>query len=233
MANIETIIQHNSLVKRLIAEGNLSEEYLKKIYRRLCKITHPDLKKQDSVEFIRLKAEYEEAKEHVGELKTYLIEKENTNVLGDGDIRRMFYASLKHYLAAGLDSMRIRIKPEIKKRNELILREVLYWAKLYKPSFIPVFLEYNRAYLRRFSEWQKRESLSKARRLFLFGFRESIRYEDTHSPRALYAARSYFSDCQSVLEILTPSAHGRAVAGFALWFSGELESLATAGLREE
>jgi hypothetical protein len=228
MANIEKIIQSNSIVKRLIVEGDLSPENLKRVYRRLCKITHPDLQKQDSIEFIQLKDEYEEAKEIFEDLKAYLIQKGNTSLLEEDDVRRMFYAGLRHYMAAGLYSLRMRIRPEMKKRNELILREVLYWAKLYKPTFIKVFLEYNKAYLKRYVDWQRRDNLAKAQKVFLFGFRDILSYEENRSPRALKASRSYFLDCVSILESTPPTPAGLAVHQFAMWFLDELDSLVLA-----
>ncbi|MBN2351521.1 MAG: hypothetical protein JXD23_03055 [Spirochaetales bacterium] len=226
MATLETILLGNSIVKRLVADGDISMERLKKIYRTYCKMTHPDLMKKDGREFIRLTAEYEEALAHWDELSARLVGDGLSTALGESDIRRMFYASLRHYLAAGLYSPRIRIKPEVKKRNELVLREVVYWANMYRPDFIAPFLGYNKTYLRRYLEWRKRDHLAKARKLFLEGFRNTLDYEAGRSPRALRSARSYFSDCQSVLGLIAPSAAVTALSVLCAWFSNEIDSLA-------
>jgi len=225
MAILDTILLGNSIVKRLVADGDITRERLKKIYRTYCKMTHPDLMKKDGGEFIRLTAEYEEALAHWDELSVRLVGDGLSTVLGESDIRRMFYASLRHYLAAGLYSPRMRIRPEAKKRNELILREVVYWADLYRPAFIPPFLEYNKTYLRRYLEWRKRDHLAKARKLFLEGFRNTLDYEAGRSPRVLRSARSYFSDCGSVLGLIAPSAAVSALTGLSAWFAGELDAL--------
>jgi hypothetical protein len=232
MATLETILLTNSIVKRLIAGGDISRQQLKKIYRTYCKMTHPDLLKRDGGEFIRLQEEYEEALAHWDELSARLLRGdgttlgvEGTTLLGEADVRRMFYAALRHYLAAGLYSLRMRIKPEIRKRNGLILREVVYWAKLYQPSFIAPFLEYNKTYLRRYLEWRKRDALGRAQRLFLEGFRSILNFEAGRSPRALRSARSYFSDCRSVLAVSEPSAAGIALGRLTAWFAEELDSL--------
>ncbi|HEQ71884.1 MAG TPA: hypothetical protein ENN69_05295 [Spirochaetia bacterium] len=226
MAAIEKIVRKNSLVKRLIAEGDLSEEHLKKIYRRLCKITHPDLIKEDSAEFIRLREEYEEARENFRELKLYLTNREEASVLGEDDIRRLFYESLRHYLAAGLHSVRMRIKTDIKTRNELILREVSSWANLYKPSFVLPFLEYNKAYLRRFEEWQKQKYPPNAQYLFRYGLYNIIDFAMSGSPQALRAARSFFSDSLAEAEKLPRSPATDPLRKLDRWFLEELEELA-------
>jgi hypothetical protein len=226
MAALESILLTNSILKRLMASGNISREELKKIYRTYCKMTHPDSGKEDSREFIRLQAEYEEAVSHWDELSARLAGAGQGRALKPEDLRRMFYAALRHYLAAGLYSPRMRIRPEVKKRNELILREVVYWARLYQPTFIPPFLEYNKIYLKRYLEWQKRDFMRKAQRLFLEGFHNMVDYESARSPRALRSARSYFSDCLSVLGLIAPTPAGEALNRMTAWFSGELETLA-------
>lgn len=226
MIAIGTLIQKNSIVKRLIAEGDISLVQLKRIYRRLCKMTHPDLKKEDGAGFIRLKEEYEEALAHIDALKMHLSGYAEGSGLGEADIRRMFYDALRHYLAAGLSSARMRIKTDVKARNELILREVVYWANLYKPSFIPVFLDYNKTYLRRFTEWDRRDNLGQAQKLLVRALYNTTDYESSKSPQALRAVRSYLSDCFEYLEILAPSVAVKALRAIAAWFSGEIEALA-------
>ncbi|RPJ09289.1 MAG: hypothetical protein EHM28_02000 [Spirochaetaceae bacterium] len=235
MADIETLIRKNSIVKRLIAEGNLSQEYLKKIFRNLCKITHPDLDKKPGEEagreeagaaFIRLKDEYEEAKSNLERLQSYLLGNgRGGDVLGARDIERMFYDSLRHYLAAGLYSVRMRIRPELKKRNELILREIVYWAKLHDPVFIGVFLIYNKTYLRRFSEWQRRDNLIKAQKLFQRGFSTTVEYAGNKSPHTLRTARLCFSDATSLAGSLKTHPLARSILECIIWFQAELDRL--------
>jgi hypothetical protein len=226
MAALESILLTNSILKRLVASGNISREELKKIYRTYCKMTHPDIKNQDGREFIRLRAEYEEALSNWDELSARLTVAGQGRALNPEDLRRMFYSALRHYLAAGLYSPRMRIRPEVKKRNELVLREIVYWARLYQPTFIPPFLEYNKIYLKRYLEWQKRDFLRKAQRLFLEGFHNLLDFEIGRSPRALRSARSYFSDCLSILRLIAPTPAGEALRQMTAWFSGELETLA-------
>lgn len=233
MITVGTLIQKNSIVKRLIVEGDISAVQLKKIYRRLCKMTHPDLQKEDGAEFILLKEEYEEALANLDALKSHLGTNADSSVLSPVDIRRMFYDALRHYLAAGLSSVRMRIKTDVKARNELILREVVSWANLYKPSFIPVFLEYNKAYLRRFADWQRRDNLLKAQKLFLSGVYNITDYQTNNSPQALRAGRSFFSDCFNYLDSLAPSIAVNALRGIAVWFSGEMEALAVLAKKQK
>jgi len=224
MTSLENLLTKNTLVQRLLLEGEISLVRLKKIYRRMCKLTHPDLQKRSSQDFIQLREEYEEAKAHLETLARHFAS--SPLKPGSPEIRRLFYEALRHYLAAGLSSARMRIRSEVKLRNQLILREVLNWAKLYKPSFIEPFVQYNRIYLRRFTDWQKQDDLKKAQRLLVYGMYNTIDYVLTASPQALRAVRSYLADCLGYLRFTSNSLAGQAILGLRAWFAAEIESLA-------
>lgn len=228
MLTVETIIRTNSIVQRLIGGGTITREQLKKIYRTLCKSTHPDLRHKDDREFIRLHAEYEQALEHWEDLHSRLTGANGDSTMTTADIRAHFYSALRHYLAAGLYSQRVRLRPDIKKRNGLVLREVLTWANAYNPAFVSVFLDYNKSHLRRYLEWNKRDNLARARKIFVMGFRNAVDYQYQRSPQALRTADSFFADCLSVLGTVTPSAASQAIGNMACWFREELAALGAA-----
>jgi len=228
MLTIDTIIRTNSIVQRLIGGGTITREQLKKIYRTLCKSTHPDIRHKDDREFIRLHAEYEQALEYWHDLHSRLTGARGVSTMTPADVRSHFYGALRHYLAAGLYSQRVRIRPDIKKRNELVLREVLTWANAYQPAFINVFLDFNKSHLRRYLEWNKRDNLARARKIFVMGFRNAVDYQYQRSPQALRTADSFFADCLSVLETVTPSAASQAIESIARWFREELAALGAA-----
>ncbi|MBN1524981.1 MAG: hypothetical protein JW904_10880 [Spirochaetales bacterium] len=227
MSDVQSLIQKNTMLKRLIAEGNLSPENLKKLYRHLSKLSHPDIKKEDSAEFIQLTDEYEEAMSNLERIKSYLMQRGPAgDVLDAEDIQRMFFSSLRHYLAAGMNSQRMRIRADVRKRNDLILREIVYWAKLYDPAFIPVFLNYNKTYLRRFTEWKKRDEIMRAKKLFYFGFHDTIKYEENRSRRALAAAQTNLKECLEILAMHSSNPFAKAMQDCAAWFLIRLDLLA-------
>jgi hypothetical protein len=225
MFTVDTIIRKNSIVQRLIGGGKITREQLKKIYRTLSKLTHPDLKHEDDRQFIRLHEEYEEALAHWDALRTRLAGEDGSTI----DIRTLFYGSLRHYLAAGLYSQRVRLRPDIKKRNEMVMREVLSWARLYNPAFMTVFLDFNKSHLRRYLEWSKRDALARARKIFIMGFRNAVDYQYSCNAQSLRTADSFFTDCLRLLETIAPSAASRALAGLARWFREELAVLGAVG----
>lgn len=224
MSSLENLLTKNTLVQHLLAEGEISLARLKKIYRRLCKLTHPDLQQGSSQDFIQLREEYEEAKANLESLAHHFTASHLKP--SSHEFRKLFYEALRHYLAAGLSSARMRIRSQVKLRNQLILREVLNWAKLYKPSFIEPFVQYNRIYLRRFTDWQRQDDLKKAQRLLLYAMYNTIDYVLTASPQALRAVRSYLADCLGYLRFSTKSMAGQAILALRAWFAAEIESLA-------
>ena len=228
MNTITKVLQNNTIVKRLIAEGELSQSHLKKVYRELCKHAHPDLKNRDSVEFIQIQEEYEQAKKHLCEIKKIFNKSEDSHpFLSVNDIRKQFYQSLYHYTAAGMHSVRVRIKPEIRKRNTTLLQQVLYWAKFYNPAFIDIFLKYNKAYFRRFHNWQKKDKFVKAQRLFLRGLRDCFDYERNGNIRTYRASQSFLEDAVSNLKLANQDSLSLSLLEYAEWMMQELKTLHT------
>lgn len=224
MINMDQVIS-NSIIKRMVAEKDMSEKSLKKIYRRLCKITHPDLKNVNSDEFVLLQNEYEEAKKYLNQLKVYFSSYGINPMLSREEIKKQFYLSLKHYTIAGLHCVRIRIKPEIRRRNALILKEVLFWAKLYNSEFIPIFLKYNRAYFRRFNQWKKRNLFMLAQRQFQRGLRFCFDYVTGGNTRTFHTTVSYLKDAIYNLQFADHDSITVSLLDFAQWLLNDVQTI--------
>ena len=160
----------NRLLAELLVSGEeLSETELKRVYRRLCKLTHPDLTGKDGREFTRVNEEYQEARKYISRLDKSFGPGRAKLPRGRLDPGLALFVSLLYYTTSGLHSTRVRLKPALKARNRLVIERVVRWAEIYDPEFIPVFIAYNKSWLIRFTDRETRIRLRRAKRLFLSG----------------------------------------------------------------
>jgi hypothetical protein len=214
----------NIFIRQMIAVGDISSEQLKKLYRKLVKETHPDANKmrRDGRAFQCIQAAYEEAAASLETVKEMYLS--SGKVIYDSEgLRRIFYDSLQHYTAAGLHSFKVRLKPELQARNKLIVKDVLFWSSFYDPLFTNIFLEYNKVYFRRFSEWKKEKAFIKARRFFLRGLQSCFDYEKRGTAAAFRTANSYINDTIFLLQLDSETPHSCAILDFADWLKKDLK----------
>lgn len=214
-------IHSNILLIELFSRQDINEQELKRIYRQFCKKTHPDRIGGTGDGFIRIQKEYKEALRYLNRLNRYV----NADISFNGKIdpRRALYSALLHYTAAGLHSMRMRLRPALRSRNISIVKKVIEWAEIYDPPFIRFFLEYNRMYVNSFTEWKSRKKFRHVKRLFRQGLHFFFDYQFRSKLNAGRISLSYFKDAESRLELLKPGAYRNAVLSFTRWFISELE----------
>ena len=230
------VAQTNSIIRKLISGGEISESELKRIYRNLCKETHPDLCGGEKDKFLKLQADYKEAITYIESLKQNYKDHENVSLfqfyykkeadnLNHENInpRLAFYDSLYRYTASGLHSARIRIKPELRERNISIISEVINWARFYDPVFIKLFIEYNKNHLRRFNEWLIEKKFVQAKNLFLKGLANFFTFQQQGLPGAQRTSQSYIEDAIYNLEQLNLTPPQQAVLNFCFWLKDELQ----------
>ncbi len=212
----------NPFIRRLIADGEVSEASLKRLFKRQVKAAHPDLTGGGSAEFIILKRDYEEALRILREHPVRSSEPA-------GDPRRSFYASLLRYTAAGLHSERVRVKPELRDRNESLIRQVFDAALAYSPDFVPIFSEYTAVSPRTFAEWQQGKKTRGVRRCLSFGLHWFFDYQQGGSERARRTAVSFLRDAQDAADRLPPEAGISSIGKLARWLLNELALPSLAG----
>jgi len=160
----------NRLISELLFTGSeLTESELKRVYRGLCKKTHPDLTGKDGSEFSKVHEEYQDAKRYISRLDRFFGPGKAKLPKGRLDPGQALFISLLHYTASGLHSTRVRLKPALKARNRHVIERVIRWAEIYDPSFIPVFIAYNKSWLIRFTDRETRIRLKRAKQLFIKG----------------------------------------------------------------
>lgn len=219
---------NNSVIIRLIREGrDISEVELKKVYRQLCKETHPDLTKSDGLEFQNLQQEYELARKCLKELRQAIKsrKKDSQIIITYEQIEKKFFESLKYYTISGLHSAKLRRKPELKVRNSAILKEVLYWANLYDPDFYNLFLEYNRVYFRVFKDVKKEQKFYLGRKLFLQGLRHFFDYYENRLQGTYNTTLRCFHDSFSILRFTSADHPTLVIMKFIQWLIAKLDML--------
>ena len=209
-------LRENRLIRELMKESEVSEDNLKKIYRNLCKKTHPDLTGKNSQEFKNLQKDYKEAIE-------YLLEFDRLSDEKTAKPRIYLYKALQSYLAYGLFSSRIRNKPALRQRNESLLREIINLSGLYSKEFMNIFIEYNRVHIKKLNEWDLEKKIRKAKNIFLSGLNCFLDYEGGGNIMAYRACKSYLGDCIYELQIIGNGQSQKMLLDFSNWILKEIE----------
>jgi len=172
-------------IEKLLTTGKFSEQDLKRIYKVLCKNTHPDLTGRDHEHFIRVREVYLAALTRFKNGRgTRLLGFDPYKVINDTgysgalDARACLYICLYRYNAHDLYSFKIRSNPALRERNTLILKSVLYWASGYDPEFITIFISLNTNVIRNIKSIQTIRQYSLARRLFIRGMDLFFQYQE-------------------------------------------------------
>jgi len=211
----------NQILKELITLNDFSEKTLKKIYRRLSKKFHPDLSNKSGDEFVKLQKDYEEAKEFIKNLKfdvSFVKDNDKENI----DPRAEFYDKLYYYTVSGLHSIKIRIKPKLKERNDKIIEQVLYWAEKYNPLFIPIFKEYNKIFFIPLNEMEVAKKIYRAQKLMIKGLYFFFDYQKNGLESYKNIAISYIEDSLYELKLLDYSDYQKSIVDFAEFILKEL-----------
>ena len=215
------------LVDKILSSRAFSERELDRIFKLLCKHTHPDLTGKDGSEFIRLGEAYKLAKRRLGgpapqvDFDPRRIIDES-GFAGELTPRGALFLSLYRWLASGLHSHRIRTSAVLKERNTLIIRTSLYWAERYDPLFADIFISFNRNLFTGMRASEELKVDRQAKRLLVSGLAWFLRFQDTGRPAAAQLAR----DRLAYARLLLGSERSRRAAGrdLCVWLLGELEN---------
>lgn len=222
----ESRLEDNRIIRYLRDENVFTEERVRHAYRMLSKQTHPDITGKDSSDFIRLREEYERVLEGIDSLARYFsVEVSASPAYDEKYCRLMFYLSLKRYMTVGLYSVKLRIRESVRQRNRIILEDVVKRAQDYDPSFIPLFLNYNRNLLRRFSLWYSSSGRrnKNGRNYFIKGINFFLDYELRGSREMLNITTSYLKDAVYELDDGDNDPVNTAMYGISCWLLRELK----------
>ncbi len=218
-----TKVKENRILKELVATRNFTEKEAKKIFRRYSKLIHPDITQVDTNEdFINLKKEFEEALVVIK--NPVLIE----NILKDEEdispenVRENLYRFLEVYITLGIYSQKIRIKKELKERNEKVIEKIISLGKLYDREFSILFEKFNDFYFQPFDEWYEERQLKGARKLFINGVRRLIDYQKTGNVINFRMANSYLRDAYYEYANRAQTDYHKNILKLIDWFLSEL-----------
>ncbi len=173
------------LIEKLLTTGKFSEHDLKRIYKVLCKSTHPDLTGKDHSRFLKVQEVYHDAliKFSAGipgqkpDFDPYKVISD-TGFSGKLSTRANLYICLYRYNTHDLYSFKIRAKPSLQERNSLIMKSILYWAALYDQRFIKIFIDLNTNVIRNIKTIKTIRQYSLARRLLIQGMDLFFQYQE-------------------------------------------------------
>ncbi|MDA3901094.1 MAG: hypothetical protein PF637_11325 [Spirochaetes bacterium] len=216
--------EDNRVILFLRDQNVFTEESVRRAYRLLSKQTHPDITGKGADDFIRLREEYEQALEGIESLAGYFTAVSRSQTVPDERYcRLMFYLSLKRYITVGLFSVKLRIRESVQRRNRIILEDVVKRAQQYDPSFVSVFLNYNRNHLRRFSIWYNSKHNKNGRIYFIKGISFFLEYQLRGGCELYNIAYSYLEDSLYELSDCEGNSVETAMHDFARWLFDELK----------
>jgi hypothetical protein len=187
----------NDVVEKLLTSGSFTREDFFRLYRLLCKNTHPDLTGKDGSEFIRLQQVYEQVTQsmHSAASFTFKPSFDPYRIIQESGYpkpehsRTALFISLQRYMGLGLHTHKIRSKALSKEPARQVIRTILYWANHYDNRFVKVFVDFNK---NKFEQIQINEKLKnglKGRRYFFNGLNWFLKYQETGRSSAAHIAR--------------------------------------------
>ncbi len=216
------------IVAKLLTTRSCTKEEFKRVYKLLCKNTHPDLTGKDGQDFIRLQELYTKVRKREADVQIQRLPSFNPYKIVEEsgypsvrDPRAALYISLYRYAASGMNAYKIRSKEVLRERNSLIIRTVLYWGSIYDPAFVPLFIDYNSKVFEhiRVSSTMKQEL--KGKRLFLQGLDWFCKYQDTGRTSSGTISRDKLRGSIYTFEVF--GSNHSPVIPFARWLIEELE----------
>ncbi|MBN1798465.1 MAG: hypothetical protein JW822_07800 [Spirochaetales bacterium] len=215
------------LIEKLLTTGKFSERELKRIYKILCKNTHPDLTGKDHASFIKVQDVYQDALTRFStdtpvnkaDFDPYKVIYD-TGFSGTLSPRACLYICLYRYNAHDLYSFKIRTKASLQERNMLIMRSVLYWAARYDQDFIKIFVDLNTNIFRDIKTIKTIRQYSMARRLFIQGMDLFFQYQEKGRPSSKKVAEEKLF--RSIQLLYAIDNQDNPMVPLAEWLIGEL-----------
>ncbi|MCX7023981.1 MAG: hypothetical protein NT080_05105 [Spirochaetes bacterium] len=211
-----------------------NELELSRIYRALSKRIHPDLAGGSGERFVSLNREYGTA---LAALKSgggasvrpspprddfdpYKVVRE-MGFPAVEDPRACIYLAINRYKNAGLYNRKVRSAPALRKRNAAILRTVLYWARIYDPAFVEIFLSWDRRRLEGLATTALHRAGSELRSRLDMAYSQFMEYQEFGRPMTAQLVRSNLDDALETIELYHLDRDGAKF--FAQWLLAELD----------
>lgn len=177
---------YRKIIDRIIKTGEYTDADLKKLYRMLSKQTHPDINGGSTEEFKKMCMVISEAQKR--------LEGSDSIAAGTGSFdpvrvfadagyngpyvaRPCLYKALHRYYHLDIHTYRIRANPKLLQRNELVVKTILYWGRLYDPDFCQIFTTYHQTNVFFSIASKQPGKYSQVKNLFYAGFMNFLYYQ--------------------------------------------------------
>ncbi len=200
----------NSLISRLTAEKNLTVKRLKQVYRELSKQTHPDLTNKKGDEFIRLRAEYEDA------LKILRNPDELSRI--SKQPARESPRTPREAVLQDLAMFAFKIFSDDAGRA---LDRMIAVSESYKPVLTEILTRYRDGYYRDFPKWRHIGRVYYAHNVFISAARQLFTYYASGKDRH----KAIFEGCLRDLEVKArglDNERGRILTELGAWLRVEM-----------
>jgi hypothetical protein len=199
----------NQLLDLLQAKGTPSVVRLKRLYRRLCKKTHPDLTRESQEKFVRLHQSYEEALQilsqgRLEEKKPGQVAQPTGAALRGAVLRNLYRFALKFN---GLET-------------EQVFSALLEQVKLYRMETYHDLVVYQSIFLRTFDRWHDDGKIYYTHNLWIACIRELAFYYSFGLSRYRTLLEGYLRDLEKRVVNLDEAKRGNLLR-LAGWLAEE------------
>lgn len=202
------------------------------MYKRLVKTTHPDVQGGEQTAFIQVQESFEQLRAEIRDRDNRAALTQSVDPFrvirdvgfeGTPTDRQALYISLYRLRTLGVFRLRLRRRPELRKRNETAIKTVLYWGYQYDESFVPPFAELMRQYGNFPFTDQTAKLFFLAKRILMKGLDWTVQYQDNGRP----GTRKIAAESLAYVAVLARGHETKrefaALLSFAEWLLRELE----------
>ncbi len=181
-----------------------------RIYRQLCKQTHPDLSGLSADAFVAVQEAFAEALVRVRNRSAGERDLDPYAVIRDSGYpdtipeRPCFLIALMRYTNLGLYSYRIRRNPHLQRRSAQIVASVEHWARVYDPPLVPLFRAFDETQLRPLASTAEMQRYHRARRVLLDGLHTFFQFQRLGRQTTGQIAAERLRYAVTLLETLAP-----------------------------
>lgn len=204
----------NRLIEILKKEKNVTPEKLKRIYRKLCKQTHPDTAKGTHDDFIRLRKEYEEALKALPSIHAGLKNNINSELPHpDAHVNVREAVMEKLYLF----SMRL-----FGSDGESALLELIEAADHYRKDVSELWNAYYASFYKTRKKWMDSGDVFYTHNLFISSIKQLFYYYSGSSERYKVLLLTFLQDLEKRMDNLDEE-QARVIRGLSEWLRQEAE----------
>jgi hypothetical protein len=207
----------NKLINLLQLENELTIPRLKKVYRILCKKTHPDITKGPDSKFIELRKEYEEAYAIISNLKTVPADPEK-----EAPAAKKKEPAPEKLREAVMENLYLYSLKVLSPESEDILLDLIHLTESYNSEVHEILKSYYQVFFKRIKYWRHNGLVFYAHNLVISSIRQLFYYYSLSMPHHRTVLLSYLNDVPKRSKRLEAEQQ-RVLNGLAEWLWQEMD----------